>query len=53
MARKKLFKLPINANPSGPIKTAINFEVNNPAIILIPSDIEFRLADLKSTLELI
>lgn len=38
----KLRKFPINAKPSAPIKIAIAFEVNIPAIILITTETVFN-----------
>ena len=39
MELTKFCKLPINANPSAPIKIAIAFDVKIPAIILVNTDV--------------
>ena len=47
---KKFLKFPIKANPSGPIKIAMAFDVKNPEIILTKTEVEFKDATLMSTL---
>ena len=49
----KFRKFPISAYPSAPIKTAIAFEVKNPANILIKTETELNDAILIKTLLLI
>ena len=48
-ALSKFLKFPISAIPSGPIKTAINFDTTIPEIILILRCAVLRLAALTKT----
>ena len=50
MAFKKFLMFPINAKPSAPIKTAINFVVKSPATIFVIRFAEFNPSTSTKTL---
>ena len=49
----KFRRLPINANPVGPTKTAIAFDVNIPAIILVSTEVACNEVTFIKTLSFI